>query len=70
MDIAITTRGGNMTTAGIKTVLHPVFDLEKAKAVYTALIGICLARFRLELPGALLHRRPLLGAAKMGVGIR
>jgi predicted enzyme related to lactoylglutathione lyase len=24
---------------GIKTVLHPVSDLEKAKAVYTALLG-------------------------------
>ena len=28
------------TTQGIKTVLHPVTDLEKAKAVYTALLGI------------------------------
>ena len=28
------------STQGIKTVLHPVSDLEKAKAVYTALIGI------------------------------
>jgi predicted enzyme related to lactoylglutathione lyase len=28
------------TTQGIKTVLHPVSDLEKAKAVYTALLGI------------------------------
>ena len=27
------------TTHGIKTVLHPVSDLEKAKVVYTALIG-------------------------------
>src|SRR6202522_3337861 len=25
---------------GIKTVLHPVSDLEKAKAVYTALLGM------------------------------
>ncbi len=25
---------------GIKTVLHPVSDLEKAKAVYSALLGI------------------------------
>ena len=25
---------------GIKTVLHPVADLEKAKAVYTALLGV------------------------------
>jgi hypothetical protein len=25
---------------GIKTVLHPVSDLEKAKTVYTALLGI------------------------------
>jgi predicted enzyme related to lactoylglutathione lyase len=29
-----------MTTEGIKTVLHPVTDLEKAKAVYTALLGL------------------------------
>jgi predicted enzyme related to lactoylglutathione lyase len=28
------------TTQGIKTVLHPVTDLDKAKAVYTALLGI------------------------------
>jgi predicted enzyme related to lactoylglutathione lyase len=28
------------TTQGIKTVLHPVTDLESAKAVYTALLGI------------------------------
>jgi predicted enzyme related to lactoylglutathione lyase len=28
------------TTEGIKTVLHPVTDLEAAKAVYTALLGI------------------------------
>ncbi|HTS98716.1 MAG TPA: VOC family protein [Streptosporangiaceae bacterium] len=28
------------STQGIKTVLHPVTDLEKAKAVYTALLGI------------------------------
>ena len=27
-------------TEGIKTVLHPVSDLEKAKAVYAALLGI------------------------------
>jgi predicted enzyme related to lactoylglutathione lyase len=27
-------------TQGIKTVLHPVSDLEKAKAVYTALLGV------------------------------
>jgi predicted enzyme related to lactoylglutathione lyase len=27
-------------TQGIKTVLHPVSDLPKAKAVYTALLGI------------------------------
>jgi predicted enzyme related to lactoylglutathione lyase len=27
-------------TEGIKTVLHPVSDLEKAKAVYTALLGM------------------------------
>jgi predicted enzyme related to lactoylglutathione lyase len=28
------------STQGIKTVLHPVSDLGKAKAVYTALIGM------------------------------
>jgi hypothetical protein len=27
------------STQGIKTVLHPVSDLAKAKAVYTALLG-------------------------------
>jgi predicted enzyme related to lactoylglutathione lyase len=27
------------STQGIKTVLHPVSDVEKAKAVYTALLG-------------------------------
>jgi predicted enzyme related to lactoylglutathione lyase len=27
------------TTEGIKTILHPVSDLERSKAVYTALIG-------------------------------
>jgi predicted enzyme related to lactoylglutathione lyase len=27
-------------TEGIKTVLHPVSDLTKAKAVYTALLGV------------------------------
>ena len=27
-------------TQGIKTVLHPVSDVERAKAVYTALLGI------------------------------
>jgi predicted enzyme related to lactoylglutathione lyase len=27
------------STEGIKTVLHPVSDLENAKAVYTALLG-------------------------------
>ena len=29
-----------MTTQGIKTVLHPVSDLEASKAVYTALLGM------------------------------
>jgi predicted enzyme related to lactoylglutathione lyase len=28
------------STQGIKIVLHPVSDLERAKAVYTALLGI------------------------------
>jgi len=28
------------STLGIKTVLHPVADLAKAKAVYTALLGV------------------------------
>ena len=29
-----------LSTQGIKTVLHPVTDLDAAKAVYTALLGI------------------------------
>ena len=28
------------STQGVKTVLHPVTDLEKAKPVYTALLGV------------------------------
>ena len=28
------------STQGIKTVLHPVSDLDQAKAVYTALLGV------------------------------
>jgi hypothetical protein len=28
------------TTQGIKTVLHPVSDLEKSKPVYAALLGV------------------------------
>src|SRR5437660_7829023 len=38
-----TTSGVTMTgssTQGIKTVLHPVTDLDKAKAVYAALLGM------------------------------
>jgi predicted enzyme related to lactoylglutathione lyase len=38
-----TEEGANMTgstTQGAKTLLHPVSDLEKSKAVYTALLGI------------------------------
>src|SRR6188472_80018 len=37
------TSGVTMTTTstqGIKTVLHPVTDLAKAKAVYSALLGV------------------------------
>jgi hypothetical protein len=37
------TSGATMTgssTQGIKTVLHPVSDLETAKAVYAALLGV------------------------------
>jgi predicted enzyme related to lactoylglutathione lyase len=30
----------NASTQGIKTVLHPVSDLEAAKAVYAALLGV------------------------------
>lgn len=30
----------NSATLGIKTVLHPVTDLEAAKTVYTALLGV------------------------------
>jgi predicted enzyme related to lactoylglutathione lyase len=29
-----------MSTEGIKTILHPVSDLEAAKRVYTALLGV------------------------------
>jgi predicted enzyme related to lactoylglutathione lyase len=42
MDVT-TTKGEDMTgssTQGAKTLLHPVSDVEKAKAVYTALLGI------------------------------
>jgi hypothetical protein len=28
------------STQGAKTLLHPVSDVEKAKAVYTALLGV------------------------------
>src|SRR5215472_3634130 len=35
-DVGVTMTG----TQGIKTVLHPVSDLEAAKAVYTALLGV------------------------------
>jgi predicted enzyme related to lactoylglutathione lyase len=38
MDIITTTAGANMTQ-GIKTVLHPVSDLEAAKPIFTALLG-------------------------------
>ena len=31
---------GSSSVQGIKTVLHPVSDVEKAKAVYTALLGV------------------------------
>jgi predicted enzyme related to lactoylglutathione lyase len=43
MDITTATLGvtmGDSSTMGIKTVLHPVSDLEKAKPVYTALLGV------------------------------
>src|SRR4051812_19222378 len=43
VDVRPTNRGVTMTgssTQGIKTVLHPVSDLAKAKAVYTALLGV------------------------------
>jgi predicted enzyme related to lactoylglutathione lyase len=29
-----------VTTQGVKTILHPVTDLEKAKPVYEALLGV------------------------------
>jgi predicted enzyme related to lactoylglutathione lyase len=43
MDITTATSGATMTgssTQGIKTVLHPVSDLDAAKAVYSALLGV------------------------------
>jgi predicted enzyme related to lactoylglutathione lyase len=33
------TKGVTVTTQGIKVVLHPVSDLERAKPLYTALLG-------------------------------
>jgi predicted enzyme related to lactoylglutathione lyase len=41
-DITTMTEGATMTgssTQGAKTLLHPVSDVEKAKAVYAALLG-------------------------------
>jgi predicted enzyme related to lactoylglutathione lyase len=43
MDSTTATSGEEMTasaTHGVKTVLHPVSDLESAKAVYAALLGV------------------------------
>jgi predicted enzyme related to lactoylglutathione lyase len=43
MDITTSTSGvtmSNSSTQGIKTVPHPVSDLERAKPVYTALLGL------------------------------
>jgi predicted enzyme related to lactoylglutathione lyase len=41
MAITIPTSGVTMTTTqGVQTILHPVTDLEKAKAIYTALLGV------------------------------
>jgi predicted enzyme related to lactoylglutathione lyase len=43
IEIITTTQGVNMTsssTEGIKTVLHPVTDLARAKPVYAALLGV------------------------------
>jgi predicted enzyme related to lactoylglutathione lyase len=43
MENNTTTSGATMTTSttqGIKTVLHPVTDVAKAKPVYTALLGV------------------------------
>jgi predicted enzyme related to lactoylglutathione lyase len=42
--VITTTKGEKMTesstTQGVQTILHPVSDLEAAKAVYTALLGV------------------------------
>jgi predicted enzyme related to lactoylglutathione lyase len=35
-----TTKGVPMTTDGVKTILHPVADIESSKALYTALVGV------------------------------
>jgi predicted enzyme related to lactoylglutathione lyase len=41
MDITTSIAGDTMTaTEGVKTVLHPVSDLEAAKPVYAALLGM------------------------------
>ena len=42
-EITTKKKGANMTgssTQGAKTLLHPVSDVERAKAVYTALLGL------------------------------
>ncbi|WP_405855836.1 glyoxalase [Streptomyces sp. NBC_00090] len=36
----MTATSASTSTQGIKTVLHPVSDLAKAKAVYAALLGV------------------------------
>lgn len=66
-----------MTTAwGIKTVLHPVSDLETAKAVYTAPIGIppqtgdAYVGFRGRGPANRARAGRWTAEMTMGVGVR
>src|ERR1700685_4131705 len=57
-------------TQGIKTVLHPVSDLEKAKAVYTALLGLppqADAPYYVGYDGAGQHIGRVPGGAQQGM---
>jgi predicted enzyme related to lactoylglutathione lyase len=39
-DPSTSSTSSTSSTQGVKTILHPVTDLEKAKAVYAALLGV------------------------------
>ena len=61
----------NSSVQGIKTVLHPVSDVEKAKAVYTALLGVeptadSAYYVGFDVAGRVLARRRHRGEARRG----